>query len=70
MLGRRSQLAHFQSDFYREKFRKTLKQLMRMMIVIYILIAIMTFKILVQPKQSYYINTTEGKILPMPSSSP
>ncbi len=68
MLGRRSEIANLQSDFFRDKFRKTLRWLMYFVIIIYILIFAIIYLILIQPEHQYYANTTTGMILPMPKT--
>lgn len=67
MLGRRSEIARLQSDFYRDQFRRMVRWLMMSMVVMLILIAAIIYSILIQPSRSYYANTTEGRILPMPA---
>lgn len=66
MLGRRQEIARLQSDFYRDKYRKTLRWLMVCVLIMYILIAAIIYTILFQPSQYYYANTTDGRILSMP----
>lgn len=66
MLGPRHEIARMQGDFYRDQYRKVLRWIMGLMIVVYLLIAAIIYSIFVQPSQAYYGNTTDGKILPMP----
>lgn len=66
MLGRRSEIARLQSDFFRDQFRRMVRWLMMSVLVMLILIAAIIYSILVQPSRSYYANTTEGRILSMP----
>lgn len=66
MIGRRSEIARLQSDFYRDQFRRMLRWLFVSMLVMLGLILAIIYSILVQPKQSYYANTTEGRIMLMP----
>lgn len=66
MIGRRSEIAWLQSDFFREQFRKTVRWLIYAMIIILLLIAAIIYLILFQPRQDFYANTTEGRILDMP----
>ncbi len=66
MLGRKHEIAQLQSDFYRNQFRKTLRWLMVALLIMFALIGIIFYFILASPPQSYYGNTTDGKILPMP----
>lgn len=68
MLGARHEIARLQSDFYRDQFRKMLRWLMYSIVIIFVLIAAIIYLILVQPPESYYGNTTEGKILVMPGA--
>lgn len=67
MLGRRQEIARLQSDFYRDKYRKTLRWLMVCVLIMYVLIAAIIYTILFQPPQHYYANTTDGRILSMPA---
>ncbi len=66
MIGARHEIARLQSDFYRDQFRKILHWLMMSLIIIFLLIGAIIYKILDRPPQGYYANTTNGKILPMP----
>lgn len=68
MLGSRHEIARLQSDFYRDQFRKMLRWLVYSIAIIFILIAAIIYLIFVQPPESYYGNTTEGKILLMPGA--
>jgi hypothetical protein len=68
MLGQKHEIARLQSDFYRNQFRKILRWLMMSIFVMYALIAAIFYFILVAPPQSYYGNTTDGKILRMPGA--
>ncbi len=67
MLGKREEIASLQSDFYRDKFRKVLRWLIYALGIIFLLIGLIIYLILSKPTPSYYANTTDGKILPMPS---
>lgn len=66
MLASRNEIAGLQSDFYRDKYRKTLRLIMINIFIMYILIAIIMYLILFQTKPTYYANTTDGRILSMP----
>lgn len=66
MIASRQATARLQSDFYRDQFRRMVRWVMYSLVVVFLLIAFIIYKILVQPSQSYYANTTEGKILLMP----
>lgn len=67
MLGPRHEIARLQSDFYRDQFRKILRWLVMAVAIIFILLALVVYKILFQPAVSYYANTLDGKILDMPT---
>lgn len=69
MLGRRSDIARLQSDFYRDQFRKMLRWLTVSLAIIFLLLAAIIYLILFRPPMHYYANTTEGKILNMPRLS-
>ena len=66
MLGRRSENARLQSDFYRDQYRKMLRWLIVAIFIMFILIGTIIYEILFAPEQQYYANTTDGKILLMP----
>lgn len=66
MLGARHEIARLQSDFYRDQFRKMLRWLVISLVITFLLIGAIIYKILNRPPQSYYANTTDGKILAMP----
>lgn len=66
MIASRHAIARLQSDFFRDQFRKMLRWVFYSMILMFILIAAIIYFILLEPKQAYYANTQEGKILPMP----
>lgn len=67
MLGRRSEIARLQSDFYRDQFRRMVRWLMVSVVIMLLLTAAIIYSILVQPARSYYANTTEGRIMLMPA---
>lgn len=69
MLGARHERAQLQSDFYRDQYRKMLRWLIGSMAICYILIVAIFFLVLVQPGKSYYGNTPDGRILPMPMAT-
>lgn len=58
--------ARLQSDFYRDKFRKTLRWLIVSIATMLILILAIIYTILFRPEPTYYANTTDGIILAMP----
>ena len=66
MLGARHEIARLQSDFYRDQFRKILRWILYSLLISFLLIAAIIYLILFQPKQTYFSNTTDGKILAMP----
>jgi hypothetical protein len=66
MQGRGEEIASLQSDFYRDKFRKTLRWLLISIILMLILIIAMIYTILFRKEPNYYANTTDGIILSMP----
>jgi hypothetical protein len=68
MIGARHEIARLQSDFYRNQLRRVLGWLMYSVLIMYILIAVICYLILIQPRQSHYGNTVDGKILPMPGA--
>lgn len=69
MLAPRNQIARLQSDFYRDQFRRMLRWLIVSTFIMFVLIAGIIYLLLFQAPQKYYANTTEGKILAMPTSS-
>jgi amino acid permease len=68
MIGSRSEIARLQSDFYRDQFRKVVRWLIVSVMLMFILILMIVYFILFQPTQDYYANTSEGRILDMPST--
>lgn len=68
MIGNRSEIARLQSDFYRDQFRKVVRWLIISVFLMFFLILLIIFFLLAQPRQNYYANTVEGKILDMPST--
>lgn len=66
MLSHRSENARLQSDFYRDQFRRMLRWLMMSMMLMILLVLGIIYSILVQPRQDYYANTSEGRIMNMP----
>lgn len=68
MIGSRNEIARLQSDFYRDQFRKVVSWLIGSVIFMFILIFMIIYFVLIQPSQSYYANTAEGRILDMPST--
>lgn len=68
MIGSRNEIARLQSDFYRDQFRKVVGWLVSAVILMFILIFMIIYFVLFQPSQNYYANTSEGRILDMPST--
>lgn len=66
MLGNRQSIASLQSDFYRLKFHKILRWLLFSVCIIFMLIAAIVYLLLFVQPETYYANTTSGKILNMP----
>lgn len=66
MIASRRDTARLQSDFYRNQFHKMVRWLIYSMAIMSILIAAVVYFILFQPKQDFYANTSEGRILTMP----
>ena len=69
MIGPRHEKASLQSIFYRIQFHKVLRWINYSLFIIFLLILGILYLIFDQPQQSYYGNTPEGKILPMPMTS-
>lgn len=67
MLGQRHEIAWLQSDFYRQQFQRVLKWLVVLVFIMFILIGAIIYYVLYQPTVHYYANTTDGKILDMPT---
>lgn len=67
MLGRRYENARLQSDFYRDQFRKILRWLVIACVAILLLIGVIIYLILFEPVPANYANTTDGRILAMPT---
>ena len=65
MIANREDNARLQSDFYKYKYRKTLRWLIASLIIMFLLIAGIIYLVLFQPLRHYYANTMEGKILEM-----
>jgi hypothetical protein len=66
MISDRKDIPRLQSDFFRDQFHKMLRWLIVSVFIIFILIALILFFLLAQPRQYYYANTSEGRILDMP----
>lgn len=68
MQGHRYEVPHFQSEFYRRKYRKLLRWLIVYVFIIFLLILAIIYMILFKAPQKYYGNTTDGKILVIPQN--
>ena len=68
MLGSRQDIARLQSNFYRDQFRKVLRWLIGLVLIMLLLIAFIIYRVLLIPSQHYYANTTDGKIMMMPGT--
>ncbi len=69
MQGPRHEKAIMQSEFYRLQYHKVLRWLVYSMFIIFLLVAGIYYLLFVQPSQSYYGNTPEGRVIPMPKMS-
>lgn len=69
MIGHRYEIARFQSDFYRNNYRKILAALIFSIVVMLGLIAAIIYIVLKQPQSHYYATTTSGQIIPMEQQS-
>ena len=65
MIGTRTTIPRMQSDFYRDKYRKILRSLISLTVVIVCLIAVIMYLIFFSAEHQYYATTTEGQIIPM-----
>lgn len=65
MLGPRYQIARLQSEFYRDQFRRLVRFLIIELFVMLLLVLLIIYQVLFPPKQAYYANTTDGRVLPL-----
>ena len=65
MIGSKHEVAHMQSDFYRDKYRRILHGFFLSTVLMVLLILAIIYLILFKPSPNYYATTTEGKIIPM-----
>lgn len=63
MQGHRHEIAQFQSDFYRNQFRRILRWLVAAVIVMFLMIGFLIYQLWNKPAQQYYASTTQGKII-------
>lgn len=66
MIANRSDIPRLQSEFYKNQLHKVVRWLFMAVTIMILLIIAIVYFILFQPIQTYYANTTEGRILPMP----
>lgn len=65
MLGTRQDIARLRSDFYRDKYRSTLRKLIISACIVVALICVILYLVLFKASPQYYATTTEGQIIPM-----
>ena len=65
MIGRRHEIAWFQSNFYRDTYRRIIFALLFSVSVMMILIGVILYLILMNPSARYFATTTQGRIIPM-----
>ena len=65
MIGRRQTQPRFQSDFYRDNYRRLLIALFVSIVVMVSLVLAIIYFVLMQPQPKYYASTTHGRIIPM-----
>ncbi|MEO8400703.1 MAG: hypothetical protein ABI597_02755 [Gammaproteobacteria bacterium] len=68
MIGSRQEIARLQSDFYRDKYKSTLRILLISICVMVALIAGIIYLVLFRIAPQYYATTPEGQIIHMPSA--
>lgn len=67
MLAARGDIPFLQSDFYRIKYHKILRWVIYSIFISWGLMAFIIYLVLFEPVPSYYANTLEGRVLPMPN---
>ncbi len=65
MIGRKEEIARFQSDFYRDCYYKMLRNIILSALVIFVLIFAVIYYILFTVPPVYYGTATTGQIIPM-----
>lgn len=65
MIGDRETIARMQSDFYQRKYHKFLLYLLLSVGLMLFLIAVIIYLVLTEPNRKYYVETEDGKILPL-----
>lgn len=69
MIGKRSELARMQSDFYRDAYKKILSWLLVEVVVMLILVAAIIYYVFYPTPPQYYATSTEGQIIPLAAVS-
>lgn len=67
MQGRKHQIARLQGDFYRDAFRKLWRWVFYSLMIMFLLLAAIVYFLLIEPPLHFYANTSDGKILKMPT---
>lgn len=65
MLGTRRDIARLQSDFYRDKYHRTLQKLLFSVGLIVALIGVIIYLVLSKEPPNFYATTTQGQIIPL-----
>jgi hypothetical protein len=67
MSGNRHEMPIFQSDIFRNGFRKILRLILVEVFVILFLVGVITYYIFFQPRSHYFVTTTGGITVPLDS---
>ena len=65
MLGSRREIARMQGDFYRDKYRNTLRRLLFSLCVTVALICVIIYLVLTRVSPGHFASTSEGQIIPL-----
>jgi len=65
MISKRQATARLQSDFYRDKYRATLRALFISICIMILLIGVIIYQVLFVAPAHYYGTTAGGQIIPM-----
>ncbi len=65
MIGHRNFSAAYQSNFYRDQYRKLLIALVASIVIMLGLILAIIYVVLNQPKPEYYASTLNGQVIRM-----
>lgn len=65
MIGQRHEIARLQSDMYRNRYYKIVRNLLGLAWVMLLLIAVIIYFLLTAMAPPYYGSTTTGRIIPM-----